>query len=633
MFLLAGSDPARAFTAANADTAMNSFNAAFYVGNGGNGYFKNDQTSGISYFWTQAELIEVVEDANTRTGGTYASVITSLLNGFTSREGTSWSWNEYNDDVCWATIAYLRGYQATGNTTFRTIAKSNFDMMYARAWDSTLGGGLWWKTDKGGKNSCVNGPGAIAAYLLYVTLNDASYLTKAQNIFNWQKSHLVDNTSGAVWDSISPSGSINYWSSTYNQGTYVGAANYLGDVASATLAANYTKNSMSGANGEGGLILPQYGTGGNNSGFNSICVRWIARFMNDRGLQSSYLGWLQSNANAAWRVRRGADNLSWCQWLEPTTNFTNFYSWDCISSVGALQVVTADSVTTRLYSGGTYGLMARHSGKYLDAWLAGTANSTPMAQGTWNAGGNQKWVAKNLGGNQFAFVGQASGRAVDVPGWATGDIQLALWDYNGSAAQAWTVTPTDGGYFQLKNVNSGKVMDVNGGSTADGIAVYQHAWNGGTYQQWAFKDQGITSGKTYRLIPRHIGDKALATQAGGTGNGALLVQSNWTGANSQKWVANSVGTNQYTFTQVASGRAMDVPAWSTADVQLEIWDYFGNAAQTFVVTSTDSSYYKLLNLNSGKAVEVYGISSSDGAAVYQHTWNGGDNQQWLLQAQ
>ncbi len=42
-FLIAGSSSAPAFTAANADTAMNSFNNVYYVANGGNGFFKNDQ--------------------------------------------------------------------------------------------------------------------------------------------------------------------------------------------------------------------------------------------------------------------------------------------------------------------------------------------------------------------------------------------------------------------------------------------------------------------------------------------------------------------------------------------------------------------------------------------------------------
>ena len=86
-------------------------------------------------------------------------------------------------------------------------------------------------------------------------------------------------------------------------------------------------------------ILPQYGIAGNNSGFNAIFFRWMAGFMRDRGLQSTFQSWLQDNADAAWNVRRTSDNLSWCQWLQQTPAGTNLHSWDCIASMEALQVV------------------------------------------------------------------------------------------------------------------------------------------------------------------------------------------------------------------------------------------------------------------------------------------------------
>ena len=41
-------------------------------------------------------------------------------------------------------------------------------------------------------------------------------------------------------------------------------------------------------------------------------------------------------------------------------------------------------------------------------------------------------------------------------------------------------------------------------------------------------------------------------------------------------------------------------------------------------------YYRFINRNSGKAVEVQGASTSDGANVVQYSdWNGA-NQQWQL---
>jgi predicted alpha-1,6-mannanase (GH76 family) len=298
-FLLAGSYSAKAFTFSDQNIAMDSFNTAYYQPFGsGLAHYMNSAGGGggVVYFWSQAEEIEVLIDAYERGGGNvaYQGMISSLLNGFSSDNGTDWSWDMYNDDVCWACIAYLRGYQDTGNSTFLNIAKANFDMMYARAWDTTFGGGLWWTTAKGGKNACVNGPAAIVASLLYRALNDSSYLTKAQNIYNWEKATLFVASTGAICDNITTSG-LGTWASTYNQGTFIGAADYLGDTASATLAMNFTENVLSAPNGSGYNILPEYGIGGNNSGFNSIGIRWMAKFMRDQCLQGTYLGWLQAN--------------------------------------------------------------------------------------------------------------------------------------------------------------------------------------------------------------------------------------------------------------------------------------------------------------------------------------------------
>src|SRR5216684_4579343 len=117
-------------------------------------------------------------------------MIVNLLDGFGKNNGTNWSSNIYNDDCMWACIAFARGYLDTGNTGFRDIARANFDMVYARGWDATFGGGLWWNTDNLYKNAAVNGPASIAAYLLYQSLGDSNYLAKATNVYNWERSNL-----------------------------------------------------------------------------------------------------------------------------------------------------------------------------------------------------------------------------------------------------------------------------------------------------------------------------------------------------------------------------------------------------------------------------------------------------------
>ncbi len=336
-----------AFTANDANTIFNSYAKAFYSLNGTNGYFKSDQAGGMADFWEQAEEIECVIDAyEWKSNADYKVMTVNLLNGFEASHGTNWSANEFNDDCLWACIAFARGYVIAGEPRFRDIARWNFDMVFARAWDTRLGGGLYWKTDNRSKNACVNGPGGIAAYLLSQICKDDNYLTKAGSIFDWERSVLFNPDTGAVSDGIGINGRVHSWASTYNQGTFIGLANFLGKTNDAMLAANYTRSQLARSG-----ILPQYGIAGNNSGFNAIFFRWMARFMEDRGLQTTYQSWLQDNANAAWNVRRTTDGLSWCQWQEPTPAVTNLHSWDCIASLEALQVVPptqaapADSTT------------------------------------------------------------------------------------------------------------------------------------------------------------------------------------------------------------------------------------------------------------------------------------------------
>ena len=84
--------------------------------------------------------------------------------------------------------------------------------------------------------------------------------------------------------------------------------------------------------------MPAAGEKGDGGGFNGIGVRWIARFMKDRGEQATFEPWLQKNAEAAWQARRSSDNLSWCRWPQPTPEDRR-YSWGCSSAVVITQVV------------------------------------------------------------------------------------------------------------------------------------------------------------------------------------------------------------------------------------------------------------------------------------------------------
>ncbi len=358
---------ALATTPTQADTVTNSYNTAFYVLSGSNGYYALDTTKSKapgSVSWTQAEEIEMLLDAYDRSlNSSYLTMVTQMINNFVKVSGTLWTSDIYNDDILWMTLACERAYLATGNSTFLNYAQTNFDAVYSRGYDSTLGGGIWETTLKKSKTSAANGPGIISACNLYQILGTSSYLTKAQNIYAWERATIYDATKGKIYDNISASGTLNTVSLTYNQGTFLGAANALYNITGtasylndATLMASYAQNTIC-TNG----ILPQYSTTGDFGGFNGIFLRWMSTFATDQKLWPNYFDWLDQNAELAWSSCRSSDGLCWDDWSTPTASGT-LQSWACSDAVVMLNVIPPlfepDTLTVPSYVGPDYRIVA-----------------------------------------------------------------------------------------------------------------------------------------------------------------------------------------------------------------------------------------------------------------------------------
>src|ERR1041385_1204324 len=207
--LCCGPLAARAFTSADADTLFDAHTKAFYRMKDGRAWYQESTDGGKVSYWMRAEQMEMVLDAYERTRNAQRLVMfTNLFRGFLADHGTNWSRNPFNDDIMWMVIACTRAHLLTGNLEFRNVARTNFDLCYARSASDDLGGGLWWKTNNQSKNACVNGPGAIAAFLLGRATGQAAYFTMATNLFLWERATLFDPATGRVSDNINMSGRV-----------------------------------------------------------------------------------------------------------------------------------------------------------------------------------------------------------------------------------------------------------------------------------------------------------------------------------------------------------------------------------------------------------------------------------------
>jgi hypothetical protein len=337
----------------DADLAYEAFTALFYTVTDGKGYYVNNSgTAQADAWWTQAELIEMAIDAYERKpSAKNRELMTELIAGFIAKQGSDWTYNDFNDDIAWMVLASMRAHLLTQNDDFLRYAKQNWDAMYERAWSSDYGGGLWWKVGVDSKNACINGPGAIGACLLYRATGDESYLDKARAIYAWERTTLFDAETGAIYDNINPRGG-DKWTFTYNSGTFIGSANCLfaetGEqnyVDDAKLSADFVVRELSDADG----LIKENDISGDGAAFKPIMFRWLTKFVVDHKLEREYLPWLQSNANRAWANRRAGDSISWNDWRKATPHRI-LDSHGAMATVQILQVVPAGGTPVPWYN-------------------------------------------------------------------------------------------------------------------------------------------------------------------------------------------------------------------------------------------------------------------------------------------
>ena len=252
-------------------------------------------------FWDFAEIFEIIDDAYENFGGEEYVKMFSEMYGFAIREyGESWEKNPFNDDIMWLCIALTRAYLFTGEKRYLDSAVKNFDMTWERAYSDDLGGGLFWRVENQSKNVCVNCPGSIAASLIAKATGDERYYEKADLALEWTAKYMFEPECGKVYDCVGIDGRVHKWSSTYNQGTFIGANMLLfehtGDekyLTRARASASYVKNEM-----YHGGIMNNEESGNDLPGFKGILARWLYRFALRTG-ETGYIDWLRMNAESA----------------------------------------------------------------------------------------------------------------------------------------------------------------------------------------------------------------------------------------------------------------------------------------------------------------------------------------------
>ena len=114
-------------------------------------------------------------------------------------------------------------------------------------------------------------------------------------------------------------------------------------------------------------------------------------------------------------------------------------------------------------------------------------------------------------------------------------------------------------------------------------------------------------------------------------SGLKRMQYAWGSGTVDPLYATFVPGTYYKILNRNSSKTLDVSGGSTSNGGNIIqWDYSGGANQQWAITSTGDGYFSVMNKNSGKALDVNQGSVVAGTGIIQWDYSGNSNQQWRI---
>ena len=237
-------------------------------------------------------------------------------------------------------------------------------------------------------------------------------------------------------------------------------------------------------------------------------------------------------------------------------------------------------------------------------------------------------------GKYEILVGADSIKSMEIAGSDTSNnAKVGIWDYGNVPAQKFNLEYVDG-FYKITASHTGKSLTVKDNNLVSGAQIVQYEYQGLDSQKWILRDSG-KNGWVISLLTNP--DLSICIE-GTIKNGARMILSKTEYNDNQMfYIVNAVDvgkTKENGTYNLAVGaypsKSIEVAGSSTENnAKVDIWSYGNAKAQKFEIEYVDG-FYKITAGHTGKSLTVKNNNIKVGEEIVQDEYKGELGQKWIL---
>ena len=360
------------------------------------------------------------------------------------------------------------------------------------------------------------------------------------------------------------------------------------------------------------------------------------------------------NQNGYYTIKNVKSNL----YLGVTTNWNQMKSSRLVQGVNASSK-GAQFIFTR-NSDGSWIISSAWDRRYVfDLYGGSTNNGSPIQIYSSNGTVAQSWKllkVKNsreemdklasqnkdaiADGTYFIASSLNTSYVFDVYGGSKSDFgNITIYKNNGTVAQGWKIVHDSKGYVTFMNVGSNKVLDVYGGQNVNGQNVVQYTSNNSYAQKWIV----VNVGSGYKIVSALDSNYVLDLYGGRVQNFSNIQIHKSNNTKAQTWsfikyesprdhlnaMAKEYNADITESTYVIECYTDNNVVFNASNGNVQLANANKVSSQKWKIKKDAMGYITFINVDTNKAIDVYGGKAQSFTNVWQYAYNDTYAQKWI----